>query len=192
MTCIGLHYSNSKIFNLEYKEVNIKEIGYGSIDIVHSNILREVEFVLQNTSNKDEFNNYFLGNKFLSNIKDVSKSELNGVLVNIPTKIKIDNINGLLEFNIISTVRDDIYIKKFQASVKIKNPFFSQVVTKKDEISEGNISDTIQVHQGKLYENEGNYKQEHIENLNILHKTEKQIREFDINKIVTVYNYKEI
>ena len=74
------------IFNLEYKEANIKETGYGTIDVVHSNILKEVEFVLQNTSNKDEFNNYFLGNNFLSNIKDISKSELNGTLVSIPTK----------------------------------------------------------------------------------------------------------
>lgn len=202
MACIGLNYSNSNIFNLEYKEANIKEIGYGSIDVVHSNILREVEYVLQNTSNKDEFNNYFLGNNFLNNIKDISKSELNGALVNVPTKIKIDNINGLLEFDIISTVRDDIYVKKFQASVKIKNPFISQVVNEQYENSEGNISDKIQVHYDKLYESkEHDNKKESIgKNVadlnilynNVLHEDEKQIREFNINEIVIVYDYKEI
>jgi hypothetical protein len=179
MACIGLHYSNSSIFNLEYKEANIKETGYGTIDIVHSNILKEVEFVLQNTSNKDEFNNYFLGNNFLSNIKDISKSDLNGTLVSIPTKIEVDNINGFLKFDIISTVKDDVYIKKFQASVKIKNPFFTQVANEKNE----------------SIEEDG--KEEKSTNLDILDKNllyeyKEESREFNINETVIVYNYKEI
>jgi len=179
MTCIALHYSNSSIFNLEYKEANIKEAGYGTIDIVHSNILKEVEFVLQNTSNKDEFNNYFLGNNFLSNIKDISKSDLGGTLVSIPTKIQVDNINGFLKFDIISTEKDDVYIKKFQASVKIKNPFFTQVVNEKNE----------------SIEEDG--KEEKSTNLDILDKNllyeyKEESREFNINETVIVYNYKEI
>ncbi len=179
MTCIGLHYSNSSIFNLEYKEANIKEAGYGTIDIVHSNILKEVEFVLQNTSNKDEFNNYFLGNNFLSNIKDISKSELNGTLVSIPTKIEVDNINGFLKFDIVSTVKDDVYIKKFQASVKIKNPFFTQVVSEENQ---------------GIEEDDKEEKSTNLDILdkNLLYEHKKESREFNINETVIVYNYKEI
>jgi len=179
MTCIALHYSNSSIFNLEYKEANIKEAGYSTIDIVHSNILKEVEFVLQNTSNKDEFNNYFLGNNFLSNIKDISKSELNGALVSIPTKIEVDNINGFLKFDIVSTVKDDVYIKKFQASVKIKNPFFTQVASEENE---------------GIEENDKEEKSTNLDILdkNLLYECKKESREFNINETVIVYNYKEI
>ena len=179
MTCIGLHYSNSSIFNLEYKEANIKEAGYGTIDIVHSNILKEVEFALQNTSNKDEFNNHFLGNNFLSNIKDISKSELNGTLVSIPTKIEVDNINGFLKFDIVSTVKDDVYIKKFQASVKIKNPFFTQVVSEENE---------------GIEEDDKEEKSTNLDILdkNLLYEYKKKSREFNINEKVIVYNYKEI
>ena len=179
MACIGLHYSNSSIFNLEYKEANIKETGYGTIDIVHSNILKEVEFVLQNTSNKDEFNNYFLGNNFLSNIKDISKSDLKGTLVSIPTKIEVDNINGFLKFDIISTVKEGVYIKKFQASVKVKNPFFTQVANEENE----------------SIEEDG--KEEKSTNLDIIDKSllyeyKEESRDFNINEMVIVYNYKEI
>jgi hypothetical protein len=179
MACIGLHYSNSSIFNLEYKEANIKEAGYGTIDIVHSNILKEVEFALQNTSNKDEFNNYFLGNNFLSNIKDISKSELNGILVSIPTKIEVDNINGFLKFDIISTVKDDVYMKKFQASVKIKNPFFTQIVSEENE---------------GIEEDDKEEKSTNLDILdkNLLYEHKKESREFNINEVVIVYNYKEI
>ena len=45
----------------------------------------------------------------------------------------MDNINGFLKFDIVSTVKDDVYIKKFQASVKIKNPFFTQVVSEESQ-----------------------------------------------------------
>ena len=178
MACIGLHYSNSSIFNLEYKEANIKETGYGTIDIVHSNILKEVEFVLQNTSNKDEFNNYFLGNNFLSNIKDISKSDLSGTLVSIPTKIQVDNINGFLKFDIISTVKDDVYIKKFQASVKIKNPFFTQVPNEENE----SIEDS----------KEEKSTNSDILDKNLLYEYKEESREFNINETVIIYNYKEI
>lgn len=179
MTCIGLHYSNSNIFNLEYKEANIKEAGYGTIDIVHSNILKEIEFILQNTSNKDEFNNYFLGNNFLSNIKDISKSELNGTLVSIPKKIEVDNINGFLKFDIVSTVKDDVYIKKFQASVKIKNPFFTQIVSEENEGVE---------------EDDKEEKSTNLDILdkNLLYESQKESKGFNINETVIVYNYKEI
>lgn len=123
MTCIALNYSNSSIFILEYKEANIKQIGYGAIEIVHSNILREVKIALETSTSKDEFDKYFLGNKFINSIKDISKSDLKGTSVTKPSEVKIDKINGFLEFDINSLVKDNNYKKKFQASVKIKNPF---------------------------------------------------------------------
>lgn len=163
MTCIGLHYTNSNIFNLEYKETDMTEIGYGAIEIVNSNILESVQYILKNTSNKEEFNNYFLGNNFLIDIKDITKSELKGVSINVPSNIKIDKTNGTLEFKVISNVVDNKYSKKFQASVKINNPFLNSV---KD-----------------FDENLQKDKDDNIET---------DIKEYNIKEIVKVYDYKEI
>ena len=163
MTCIGLHYTNSNIFNLEYKETNITEIGYGAIEIVNSNILESVQYILKNTSNEDEFNNYCLGNNFLIDIKDITKSELKGVSINVPSGIKIDNTNGTLEFEVISNVVDNNYSKKFQASVRINNPFLKSVK---------NLNE--------------NFQEDKADNI------EDNTNEFNIKEIVKVYDYKEI
>ena len=42
MMCIGLNYSNSRINNLNYQNIVMKESLLSSIELVHSNILKEV------------------------------------------------------------------------------------------------------------------------------------------------------
>ncbi|MGL4913483.1 MAG: hypothetical protein ACRC3Y_13750 [Romboutsia sp.] len=166
---MGLNYSNSNIFSLEYKEANIKQLGYGAIEIVHSNILREVEVALRTSTNKDEFDKYFLGNKFINSIKDISKSELKGISLPKPSEIKIDKINGFLEFDINTLVKDENYRKKFKASVKIKNPFINN-----------NIDSTTD-----------EYNNLHLDDVNNKLEDIKTI-ENNIDDIVVVYDYKEI
>ena len=170
MTCIGLNYSNSNIFRLEYKEANMKQLGYGAIDIVHNNILREVEVALKTTSNKEEFDKYFLGTNFIKNIKDISKVELKGVSVPKPNEIKIDKVNGFLEFDINTLVKDETYRKTFKASVKVKNPFY--------------INDEVD-NSARIF----NY----INSNEINNKLEKnETVEVNIEDLVIVYGYKEI
>lgn len=121
MMCIGLNFSNENIFNLEYKNIILKEESLSGIEIVHSNILKEVDNAIKSTINEEEFNSYFMDLKFTSSIKDISMSNLENVTISVPNKIVIDN--NILKFNIISTAKDKNYIKKNQASVKIINPF---------------------------------------------------------------------
>ncbi len=121
MMCIGLNFSNENIFNLEYKNIILKEESLSGIEIVHSNILKEVDNAIKSTINEEEFNSYFMDLKFISSIKDISMSNLENVTISVPNKIVIDN--NILKFNIISTAKDRNYIKKNQASVKIINPF---------------------------------------------------------------------
>lgn len=121
MMCIGLNFSNENIFNLEYKNITLKEESLSGIEIVHSNILKEVDNAIKSTINEEEFNSYFMDLKFTSSIKDISMSNLENVTISVPNKIVIDN--NILKFNIISTAKDKNYIKKNQASVKIINPF---------------------------------------------------------------------
>ncbi len=121
MMCIGLNFSNENIFNLEYKNITLKEESLSGIEIVHSNILKEVDNAIKSTINEEEFNSYFMDLKFTSSIKNISMSNLENVTISVSNKIAIDN--NILKFNIISTAKDRNYIKKNQASVKIINPF---------------------------------------------------------------------
>ena len=140
--CIGLSFSNESIFNLEYKNIILTEESLSGIDIVHSNILKEVNYAIESSTNKDEFNSYFKNLNFINNIKDISMTDLENVTISTSNKIIIDD--NILKFDIVSTAKDKNYLKKNQASVKIINPF--------------------------------------IENNT----------DIDNNKLVTVYNYKEI
>ena len=121
MMCIGLNFSNENIFNLEYKNITLKEESLSGIEIVHSNILKEVDNAIKSTINEEEFNSYFMDLKFTSSIKNISMSNLENVTISVSNKIVIDN--NILKFNIISSAKDSNYIKKNQASVKIINPF---------------------------------------------------------------------
>lgn len=119
--CIGLNFSNENIFNLEYKNITLREESLSGIEIVHSNILKEVDNAIKNSINEDEFNSYFTNLSFVSNIKNISMSDLENVTISVSNKIIIDD--NILKFNIISISKDRNYIKKNQASVKIINPF---------------------------------------------------------------------
>ena len=121
MMCIGLNFSNENIFNLEYKNITLKEESLSGIEIVHSNILREVDNAIKNSINEDEFNNHLMDLNFIRNIKDISMSNLENVAISVSNRIIIDN--NVLKFDIISTSKDRNYIKKNKASVKIINPF---------------------------------------------------------------------
>ena len=118
MMCIGLNYSNSRISNLNYKSIVMRESLLSSIELVHSNILKEVSIAIENSENQEQFKNYFLGNTFVNNIKNISNSQIQNVTVKIPGKITY-NSSGLITFQIETTFKEDNYTKKYGASIDI-------------------------------------------------------------------------
>ena len=133
MMCIGLNYSNSRISNLNYQNIVIKESLLSSIELVHSNILKEVSIAFENSETEEEFKSYFLGNTFINNIKNISNSQIQNITIKIPNKIIYD-LNGLITFQIESTFKQDNYTKKYIASVEINT-----------NLNFFNISDEIEV-----------------------------------------------
>lgn len=123
MTCIGLNYSNSNIFALELKEAQIKQLGYGYIEILNSKIFKEVENALKNTSNEDEFYQYFLGNTIKNNVCNSYEQESKHISVSIPKNINIDKNSKSVKFDINIKVEEKVYNKSFKVSVEIINPY---------------------------------------------------------------------
>lgn len=175
MMCIGLNYSNKSIFSLEYKNIHLKELSLGAIEIVHSNISKEVEVAVKSSKNEEEFKQYFLENNFIHNIKDISKSDLDNVLVNTSKKILYDK-EGFIYFDIICNSSEDTYTKKIQASVKILNPYLD---IKENEKDEDNIIDKPEVEDSNLNDIKDYYEENKHDGI-------------DSKNLVTIYNYKEI
>ena len=209
MMCIGLNYSNSRINNLNYQNIVMKESLLSSIELVHSNILKEVSIALENSETEEEFKNYFLGNIFVNNIKNISNSQIQNTTIRIPSKIICDS-SGLITFQIESTFKQDNYTKKYRANVEINTDlnFFNT----SDEI-ENNLNKFTDAYDKTInYEKENNLESENktdkildsnnetinndknIENdkVEIEDENNIKIKNIDPSSIVTVYDYKEI
>lgn len=167
MMCIGLNYSNKRSYNLEYKETKMIENALSGIEVAGSNILKEVKINLENANSEEDFKNYFLGNNFSNKVCDMSQIDLSNVNVNITSGPKFEN-NEYCTFKITSSSHENSYFKKFQANVKIKNPF----VEYGNNLNYENNSDEV-----------GTDKE-----LNF-NEFKKNI---DVNGLVTIDDYKEI
>lgn len=220
MMCIGLNYSNSRISNLNYQNIVMKESLLSSIELVHSNILKEVSIAIENSETEEEFKNYFLGNIFVNNIKNISNSQIQNTTIKIPGKI-IYNSSGLIIFQIEATFKQDSYIKKYEASVKIDTNL--NFYNLRDEIKNEaetlninysiNLADTYDINTNYEKENNlesenqtneildtdneninNNYKDKNIEDdkVEIEDENNIKIKNIDPSSIVTVYDYKEI
>ena len=170
MMCIGLNYSNSRISGLNYQNLVIEESLLSSIEIVHSNILKEVSRNIENSNTEDEFKECFLGNEFKNNIKSISSSKLENVTIKIPTNIICDS-NGLITFKIESTFKKDNYLKRYSASVNIDT----------------NLDNYKKVEEIVIWDNNIDIEDEYYENIN--NKDKISINPSDL---VVVYDYKEI
>ena len=184
MMCIGLNYSNSRISNLNYQNIVMKESLLSSLELVHSNILKEVSIAIENSETEEEFKNYFLGNIFLNNIKNISNSQIQNTTIKIPGKIIYDS-RGLITFQIEAIFKQNNYTKKYRASVEIDtNLNFSNTSYEiENEVKALDIN----------YSN--NSKDKHDKKINDNYNDKiKTDNKDNINpsNIVKVYNYKEI
>lgn len=177
MMCIGLNYSNSRISNLNYQNIVIKESLLSSIELVHSNILKEVSIAFENSETEEEFKSYFLGNTFTNNIKNISNSQIQNITIKIPNKINYD-LNGLITFQIESTFKQDNYTKKYIASVEINT-----------NLNFFNISDEIEVENETLNNDHfNNFIDKYDKNIN--YEKEKNLEyENQIKEIPNINNY---
>ena len=177
MMCIGLNYSNSRISNLNYQNIVIKESLLSSIELVHSNILKEVSIAFENSETEEEFKSYFLGNTFINNIKNISNSQIQNITIKIPNKIIYD-LNGLITFQIESTFKQDNYTKKYIASVEINT-----------NLNFFNISDEIEVENETLNNDYfNNFIDKYDKNIN--YEKEKKLEyENQIKEIPNINNY---
>lgn len=177
MMCIGLNYSNSRISNLNYQNIVIKESLLSSIELVHSNILKEVSIAFENSETEEEFKSYFLGNTFTNNIKNISNSQIQNITIKIPNKINYD-LNGLITFQIEATFKQDNYTKKYVASVEINT-----------NLNFFNISDEIEVENETLNNDHfNNFIDKYDKNIN--YEKEKNLEyENQIKEIPNINNY---
>lgn len=201
MMCIGLNYSNSKISNFNYERIIMREYLLSSIELVHSNILKEVSECLENSDTNEEFTNYFLGNTFLNNIKNISNSGIKYTSVRIPSKINIDS-SGIINFQIESTIKNKNYTKKYIANVKIdtnlsnyisnENECYNndiQYINTEAEVNlENNMLDNNDLTLEDIIETDVDDSKSNC----IVEDNNKDLSSVDPKKLVKVYDYKEI
>jgi len=173
MMCIGLNYSNKMIYNLEIKETKLIENAFSGIELCSSNIKNEVNKIIFEENDYIGFDEYLLSNKFINSISDISNSHLNNVDIQISSNPTVDE-NGNYNFKITSTSIQDKYKKKYQASVKIKNPFFNEQKIKYINSAELNIDNS----------EESDINDDH--NIDIINQN------IDVKELVIIYDYKEI
>jgi len=206
MMCIGLNYSNSRISNLNYKSIVMRESLLSSIELVHSNILKEVSTAIENSENQEQFKNYFLGNTFVNNIKNISNSQIQNVTIRIPGKITY-NSSGLITFQIEATFKEDNYTKKYGASIDINtslnfNNTSGELKNESETLNENYSNNFTDIHKINYEEKYAELKNDEIHGLdnNISDNYdvkfedyyEDNIKHINPSSIVKVYDYKEI
>lgn len=206
MMCIGLNYSNSRISNLNYKSIVMREYLLSSIELVHSNILKEVSIAIENSENQEQFKNYFLGNTFVNNIKNISNSQIQNVTVKIPGKITY-NSSGLITFQIETTFKEDNYTKKYGASIDIDtnlnfNDASNELKNESETLNENYSNNFTNIYKINYEEKYTELKNDEIHSLdnnisdNYDNKPENyykdNIKSINPSSIVKVYDYKEI
>ncbi|RDY24814.1 hypothetical protein CHF27_001045 [Romboutsia maritimum] len=200
MMCINLIYTNNNIHSLDFKNINMKEESLSAIEIVYSNILREVKNAVELSENKEEFREYFLGNnyyKFINNIEDISKSSLKNITLKF-SEIDLCLENEILQFDIVSKVKNENYKKTIKVNVNIKNPWYTK---EKDIEKENEVKNNEETKNNHTLENTDLIQSDHIksvESIEIDNQNQEILEDINIKldidekDLVTIYDYKEI
>lgn len=163
ITCSSLILSNNRIYELEYKTEKLKEMNLGVIELIYSNILKEVKFALENTTTESEFYDYLTKNNsniFINKIKRIENTNLENSIIDMSYNINLST-KEYIHYKISTRSKLDIYDKYAFISVKIKNPFFEKT---QQAINLANL-------------------QEEQQNVNL-----SEIKEYEL---ITFYNYEE-
>ena len=187
ITCSGLILSSNRIYNLDYKNEQIKEGNLGAIEIIYSNILKEVKQAISETKSEDEFYRYFVKNNsltFINKIKNTSNSNLSNITVQAGYNNELSN-KEFIHYKISTKYKLGKYSKYMIVSVKIINPFFGksneEIIVDESEINE-------------LLDGEENIKNlDSIIESDEIHITNEQYNKtLNESDLVVLYNYEEI
>lgn len=173
ITCSSLILSNNRISELEYKTEKLKEENLGVIELIYSNMLKEVKYTVENTEIEDEFYNYLTKNNSAIFINKVKKIENTGTTNRI---IDMDFDNSLstkeyIHYKISIKSKINNHDKYALISVKIKNPWLGKTEKKLEE------SDIKKQEESNIETN--------IEN------TEEEVTKINEGDLITFYNYEE-
>lgn len=173
ITCSSLILSNNRISELEYKTEKLKEEKFGVIELIYSNMLKEVKYTVENTEIEDEFYNYLTKNNSAIFINKVKKIENTGTTNRI---IDMDFDNSLstkeyIHYKISIKSKINNHDKYALISVKIKNPWLGKTEKKLEE--------------SDIKEQEDSNIETNIEN------TEEEVTKINEGDLITFYNYEE-
>lgn len=173
ITCSSLILSNNRISELEYKTEKLKEENIGVIELIYSNMLKEVKYAVENTEREDEFYNYLTKNNSAIFINKVKKIENTG-----PTSRTIDmafdnslSTKEYIHYKISTKSKINNHDKYVLISVKIKNPWFGKIEKKLEE--------------SDIKEQEDSNIEANFEN------TEDEIAKINEGDLIMFYNYEE-
>lgn len=121
INCSALILSNTKYSQYDYEEMYLKEQCLSEIELIYSNILKEVDYAVKEKENYSDFQEYINSNDFLEKIKFVQEDDLKNTTCEIK-KIN-SNSEGSIYYKITSKTTDNKFHKYMVASVEIKNPF---------------------------------------------------------------------
>lgn len=125
ITCSALILSNNKYTKYNYEEAYIEEQCLSKIELVYSNILKEVELALEKSHDYDSFESYFTENNsynFINRISNISNVSLRDTQCSIQ-KIDYYNVENTIYYRVLSKVEYNNFNKSIVAYIKIKNPF---------------------------------------------------------------------
>lgn len=146
--CVSLVYSTISATNLEIKNLKLKEKSLSSIEIVYINMLNEIELAIDNSNNSEEFINYFKNDnfrKFILSCKNISKSNLSGVEVELINKTPFGESNKF-DFQLKTVSSEGVYKKDILVNIEIKNPWLQlnlYEVNLKNELSIDDIKENF-------------------------------------------------
>lgn len=178
ITCSSLILSNNRISELEYKTEKLREENFGVIELIYSNILKEVKDATEKTETEDEFYEYLTKNNSGIFINKVKQIENPGSTIRTIDMAYNNNLSTkeYIHYKISTKSKIDNYDKYALINVKIKNPWFGKI-QKGSEIL--NINQ-----QNELIMEVNN---ENVED----NKIDNEIIEINKGDLITFYNYEE-
>lgn len=137
ISCSALIFSNNKYAKYNYEEAYIEEQCLSKIELVYSNVLKEVELALDKSDDYNSFENYFTENNsydFINRISDISDASLKDTQCSVD-KIDYYDVPNTIYYRVLSKVEYKSFNKTMVAYIKIKNPFLKDSdVEQTDEI----------------------------------------------------------
>lgn len=174
ITCSALILSNNRISDLEYKNEKLKEENLGLIELIKSNTLEEVSYIVENTKTEEAFYNYLKENNYKSfpnRIKNISGIDLKNTSIEIAYNEKFST-KKFIHYKISVKSKIDNHEKYNFVKMKIENPYFG---ISEEDVETENINS-----------NETAKSEEEI-------SPEKNNENVNINEsdLITFYNYEE-